>query len=240
MFLLSWDGGGWRVTELMTGDGLSGVETLPGIWPTDAIVVVEELSNIPAPAVFQYRDHSATVAWDSHADNSLYQGYAAGTVQFQDREAGPPVMIVSGRADPGVIRFPPGGSRGFEAATVYFWEQGAYVPKKTEFEDNEDYTLYRFIAALHLRDFKAAFACIEPSTFLEGRAATPEALRKTVAETWPEFTGNSVFTALENADGDANQFAFALEKGNDRYLYLPSFSSDGKLLLTRLERRKSK
>jgi len=240
MFLLSWDGGRWRVTELMTGDGLSGVETLPGIWPTDGIVVVEGLSNVPAPVVFQYRDHSASVAWDSRADNSLYQGYAEGAVQFQDREEGPPVMIVSGRADPGVIRFLPGGTRGFEAATVYFWEQGAYVPKKTEFEENEDYTLYRFIAALHLRDFKAAFACIEPSNFLEGRAATPEALRKTMEETWPEFLGNNLFEVPDPASGDDNLFAFALQRGNERTLYLPAFSRDGKLLLTGLERRRMK
>jgi hypothetical protein len=221
----------------MTGDGLSGVETLPGIWQTDAIVVVEGLSNIPAPAIFQYRDHSASVAWDSRDDNSLYQGYAAGTIQFQDREAGPPVMIVSGRADPGVIRFPSGGGRGFEAATVYFWEQGAYIPKRTEFEENEDYTLYRFLAALHLRDFKAAFACIEPSTFLEGRAATPEALRKAVEVTWPEFLGNNLFEVPNPSSADENRFAFLLRKGDERTLYLPTFSRDEKLLLTGLERR---
>jgi hypothetical protein len=238
MFLLSWDGGRWRVTELTTGDGLSGVEALPGIWPTDAILVVDGLSRIPYPIVFQYREHSAAAAWDSRADSSRYQGYEEGEVRFQGREGGPPVMIVSGRADPGVIRFPPGGDRGFEAATAYFWEQGAYVPKRTEFEENEDYTLYRFIAALHLRDFKAAFACIDPSKFLEGRAATPESLRKTMEETWPEFLGNDLFEVPEPASADENRYAFVLRKGDERTHYWPAFSRDGKLLLTGLERRK--
>lgn len=238
MFLLAWDGARWRVTELMTGDGLSGVETLDGLWPGKAIVVVEGLSSLPYPVLFRYQDHAATVAWDSRSDESRYQAYAGGSVEFREREEGPPAMIVNGRADPGVIRFLPGGSRGFEAATVYFWEQEAYVPKRTEFEENEDYTLYRFIAALHLRDFKAALACIDPSSFLEGRARTPEALRKVIDETWPEFEGNTIFDALEAGPQNKDAFAFAFEKGGDRYIYYPTFSADGKLLLTGLERRK--
>ncbi len=236
MFLLSWDGSRWRGTELMTGDGLSGVETLAGIWPAEGIVVVEGLSNVPFPVVFRYHDHSASVAWDSRDAKSLYQGYARGTVQFEERDGAPPAMIVSGRADPGVIRFSPGSERGFEAASVYFWEEGAYVPKKTEFEENEDYTLYRFIAALHLHDSKAAFSLIDPAAFLKERNKTPEEFRKMVEETWPEFLGNSIFAALGDGDGGKNRFAFGLDRGAVRYVYFPTFTREGKPLLTSLER----
>jgi hypothetical protein len=237
MFLLSWDGAHWRATELTNGEGVSGVETIPGLFPRDAVVVVDGVTARPYPVIFQFQDHSATLSWDSRADESLYQGYAQGSVQFKEREGAPPAMIVTGRADPGVIHFQQGGQRGFDAATVYFWEQGAYVPKRTEFEENEDYTLYRFIAALHLRDFKAAFACIDPAKFLDGTVKSPEALRKEVDDSWPELTGNSIFDAVESGDDKANQFALALEKENVRYVYIPALSSDGKLLLTGMERR---
>ncbi|MBI4166729.1 MAG: hypothetical protein HY508_13445 [Acidobacteria bacterium] len=236
IFLLSWDGVHWRVTELTTGDGLSGVETLAGIWPTEGIVVVEGLSNIPFPAIFRFQDHSASIAWDSRDEKSRYQGYAQGAVEFEERDGVPPAMIVSGRADPGVIRFSPNGQRGFEAATVYFWEDGAYVPKKTEFEENEDYALYRFIAALHLRDFKTAFSLIEPVDFLKDRGKTPVELRKFVEETWPEFVGNSIFDAVEGEGDGNNPFAFGLDQGAVHYVYFPSFSRAGKPLLTGLER----
>ncbi len=238
LFLLSWNGARWRISELMAGEGICGVETLAGIWPSDGIVVVEGLSNVPYPVVFRFQEHAASVAWDSRDGESRYQGYARGTVEFEEREGAPPVMIVSGRADPGVIRFSPNGDRGFEAATVYFWENGAYVPKKTEFEENEDYSLYRFIAALHLRDFRAAHSIIDAAQFIKGGEKTPEGLRKLVEENWPEFIGNSIFEAVENPTEERNQFAFELHRGDVHYTYLPAFRNDGKPRLTGLERRK--
>lgn len=239
MFLFSWDGKQWRVSELMTGDGLSGAETLAGIWPTEALVVVEGLSSVPYPVVFCFQNHEATVAWDSRSDESRYQGYARGAVEFQEGEIGPPVMIASGRADPGVIRFSPNGNRGFEAATAYFWENGAYVPKKAEFEENEDYTIYRFLAALHMRDFRAAFSLIDASVFLDGSTRTPEALRQRVEKDWPELIGNNIFEALETDGEGMSPFAFELNRENLHYSYFPTFGKDGSLRLTGLERRKT-
>jgi hypothetical protein len=235
MFLLSWDGSHWRATELTVGYGVAGAETVPGLFSTDAIVVVDGVGSRPFPVIFQYRDHGATLAWDSRADESLYQSYNHGEIEFQSRENAPPVMIVTGRADPGVLRFSPRGGRGFAAATVYFWEQGAYVPRRTEFDENEDYTLYRFLAALHMRDFKTAFGLIDSAKFLEGRANTLEAFRKAIENSWPEFTGNSIFDAVEGP----GQFAFTWKRGNDHFVYIPAFSPDGGLLLTGLERRQA-
>jgi len=239
LFLLSWDGGRWRVTELMMGDGLCGLETLAGIWPAPALVAVEGLSSLPYPVIFRYQDHSAAVAWDSRDESSRYQSYAGGDVAFSGSN-GPPAMVVSGRADPGVIRFPPYNRRGFEVATLYAWESGAFVPKKSEFEENEDYTLYRFIAALHLHDFRAAYALIDPERFLSGGEKTVDAFKKQVTEAWPELLGDNIFDAPEPADGGDNKFPFELNRDDVHYRYFPKFSTDGKRLLTSLERREQK
>ena len=237
LFFLSWDGTRWRVSELMTGDGLCGIETLDGIWPTGAIVVVEGLSSVPYPVVFRFQDHEAIVVWDSRSDESRYQGYARGTVEFQEREGSPPVMIASGRADPGVIRFSAVGDRGFDVATAYYWENGAYVPRKSEFEENEDYTIYRFLATLNMRDFRAAFSLIDAAEFLEGSAKTPEALRRRVEDDWPELIGNAIFAAVESPSEGMNQFTFELNREDLHYSYFPAFGKDGSLRLTGLERR---
>jgi hypothetical protein len=237
LFLLSWDGARWKVSELMTGDGLCGLDTLEGIWPIQALVAVEGLSSMPYPVVFRFDGHVATVAWDSRDENSRYQGYAGGTVQFDERGSGPPAMIVSGRADPGVIRFSPSGDRGFQVATVYLWEGGAYVPKKSEFEENEDYTLYRFLSALHLRDFRTAYSLIQPAQFLSGSDKTVEAFRKEIEDRWRELIGNSIFEAIDGAAEGQHRFAFVLRRSNGDSTYFPEFSSDGRFLLTGLERR---
>jgi len=237
MFLLSWDGRRWQVTLLMTGDGLSGVDTLEGIWPKDGIVVVEGLSNIPVPVIFRYENHSASIAWDARDESSRYQGYVGGAIEFEARDGAPPAMIVSGRGDPGVIRFSPRGQRGFEVATTYLWEGGAYVPKKTEFEENEDYTLYRFIAALHLRDFKTAFSLVDPASFLPDRGPTLREFQKMLEETRPEFLGNNIFEAVEGEGSAQQSFAFSLDRGTFRSFYDPTFRRDRKLLLTGLEKR---
>jgi hypothetical protein len=225
----------------MTGDGLGGVETLAGIWPAPALVAVEGLSSLPYPVIFRYQDHSATVAWDSRDENSRYQSYAGGFVSFSipDRK-GPPVMEVSGRADPGAIRFPSYGSRGFDVTTIYLWEDGAYVPKKSEFAENEDYTLYRFIAALHLHDFRAAYAMIDPARFLGVEEKTVEAFKKQVTEAWPELLGDNIFDAPEPAESGPSKFPFELNRDDVHYRYFPTFSNDGKLVLTGLERREEK
>jgi len=240
LFLFSWDGTRWRVSELMTGDGLCGLDTLAGIWPEPAIVAVEGLSSIPYPVIFRFQDHAARVAWDSRDETSRYQGYARGVVHFEERDDGPPAMVVSGRAQPGVIRFPPHGDRGFEVATVYIWDGAGYIPRKTEYAENEDYVLYRFISALHLRDFRTAYSLIAPAQFVKGNDKTLEAFRKQVEDSWPEFLGNSIFQAVETPGEPPSKFAFQLNRDNAHSIYFPTFSADGKLLLTDLVRRAQK
>jgi hypothetical protein len=149
-------------------------------------------------------------------------------------------MAVMGRADPGVIRFSSEGKRGFDVATLYQWEGGAYVPKKTEFAENEDHTLYRFIAALHLHDFRAAYSLVDQSQFLGGEGKTLEAFKKYVEDNLPEFLENSIFDAAEPDSNGGDKFRFELSRGDVRYVYSPAFSGDGKFLLTRLEKREEK
>ena len=241
LFLLWWDGKAWGASELMTGGGIYSAYLLPHLGFNYALAIVAGLPGIPYPVVFRFEGHTAALAWDSREESSRYQGYAQGDVQFKEREGdAPPAMIVSGRADPGIIRFSPEGSRGFEVATVYYWEGGAYIPRKSEFEDNEDYTLYRFLSALHLRDFRLAYALIDPSQFLQGADKTVQAFRKQVEEHWPEFIGNSLFQELEGPEVEGNKFAFELNRHEVRYTYFPTFSKDGKPLLTGLERKEQK
>jgi len=241
LFLMSWDGHRWRASELMTGDGVYSAYLLPRLWDAYALAIVEGLGTLPYPVIFRFQDHTATLAWDSRSDESRYQSYANGIVRFDDhKQDAPPTMAVMGRADPGVIRFSSEGKRGFDVATLYQWEGGAYVPKKTEFAENEDHTLYRFIAALHLHDFRAAYSLVDQSQFLGGEGKTLEAFKKYVEDNLPEFLENSIFDAAEPDSNGGDKFRFELSRGDVRYVYSPAFSGDGKFLLTRLEKREEK
>jgi hypothetical protein len=166
---------------------------------------------------------------------------AFGEVEFRDTSpAGPPAMLVSGKADPGVLHFPRASQRGFGVATLYLWDGQAYVPRKTEYSANEDYSLYRFISALHLHDFHTAYSLVDPAQFLAGEDKSLEAFRKYVEENLREFLGNNIFAAQDSSEEADNKFRFQLSQDDAHFTYFPTFSTDSKFLLTRLERREEK
>jgi hypothetical protein len=244
VFLLAWDGARWNVTRLMDTTCQFTVEVQPLLGPaTRALVVVVSVgaTAAPYPVIFQFMNHAATLLWDSRADESRYQGYAHGKVEFRDENGdGVFELVASGRADPGLLVFPPEGGRGFNARAVYVWDGRAYVPGQTKYSANEDYTLYRFISALHLRDFRSAYALVDPPKFLKTQEPSLEAFRKQIERTWPEFLGDHIFEAKERSQTAPDDFAFELTLADKLYAYQPSFSPDAKHLLTSLERREEK
>jgi len=238
LFLLSWDGSGWRASKLMEGNGLYDLRVLPKLGAAPAVVVIEGLSLVPFPAIFRFERHAATLAWDSREEESRYQGFAGGEVEFQ-HVAGveSPVMVVSGKADPGFLTFPRASRRGFLAMTVYTWDGKSYIPRRTEYSENEDYVLYRFLSALHLHDYRAAYALIDPPRFLKTSEPSVELFEKYVAQSWPELLKNNIFEARECAEDARDAYSFELSRGGTVLVYRPAFSSDSKHLLTGLERK---
>jgi hypothetical protein len=244
LFLLAWDGARWRPSHLMEGAELFTLQALPLLGPaTRELVVLVSVGStaVQCPVIFQFGNHAATLLWDGRADKSRYQGYAHGNVEFRDENGdGVFELVTSGRADPGLLVFPPEGGRGFDARAVYVWDGKAYVPGKTEYSANEDYTLYRFISALHLRDFRSAHALIDPAKFLKTQEPSLEAFRKQIESTWPEFLGDHIFEAKDSGQTVPDDFSFELKLEGKVYTYHPAFSLDAKHLLTGLERREEK
>jgi hypothetical protein len=241
LFLLAWDGARWRVSELLPGEGLYDLRVLPRLGDSPGLAVIEGLGQEPFPVVFRFQSHLAKLAWDSRDEESRYQAFAAGEVAFRDAGPQAPLeMVVTGKADPGLVHFPRAGSRGFGIATLYIWDGKAFVPKKTVYSAGEDYTLYRFVSALHLKDFRAAFDLIDPPRFLKSKDASLETFRKYIETTLPEFLGNNIFEVPETIEENQDQFGFELTLDDQRYTYHPTYSNDGKFLLTGLERRKEK
>jgi hypothetical protein len=146
-------------------------------------------------------------------------------------------MVADGRADPGLLVFPKTGSRGFDAQSVYHWTGNAFDPVKTEYTANRDFTLYRFIAALHLRDFRIAYSLTDPAKFLKTDKPTLEAFRKMIQDQFPEFLDDRIFKAPESGAA-ANTFQLNLE--DKVYVYTPSFSGGTPFLLTGLGRQEHK
>ncbi|MBI1939962.1 MAG: hypothetical protein HYS33_00480 [Acidobacteria bacterium] len=237
LFLLAWDGASWRASKLIEGDGLYDLEVLPRLGSAPALAVIEGITLAPYPVVFRIENHAAALAWDSRGEESRYQSLAGAEVEFENIEGiESPVMVVSGKADPGFLFFRRAGRRGFLAMTVYTWDGKAYVPRRTEFSANEDYVLYRFISALHLRDYRAAYALIDPSRFLKTREPSPEVFQKQMEESWPEFLKNNIFQATDNDTDPPGGFSFELSQGGKVYVYRPTFSEDAERLLTGLSR----
>ncbi len=238
LFLLSWKGVEWRASMLMEGDGLYELHVLPKLGSGKAVAVVEGITLVPFPVIFQFKDHAATLLWDARAAESLYQGFAGGEVEFHELEGvADPVMVVSGKADPGFLFFRRDRQRGFVATTVYAWDGKAYVPRHTEYTPNEDYVLYRFISALHLRDFRSAYALTDPARFLNTDQPSLELFQKYVEDSLPEFLGNNIFEARDTGEDEADDYSFRVTAGNKRYVYRPRFTGDSRYLLTGLERK---
>jgi hypothetical protein len=239
VYLLSWDGAHWKASRLVTGveDFTPILINLgPPVGRGIAAVIQEGDSHVAYPAIFQFKDHAATLLWDAQADDSRYEPLLQGQVSFQDHADGPAEMIVTGRADPGFLQVEPKGQRGFHARVVYHWDGKAFIPAKTEYSANQDYTVYRFLSALHLHDYRSAYALVVPAKFLEAESPTLDAFRHLIQDNWPEFLQDEVFKASEPPAGSPDEHLFVLPKPDKRYVYHPVFSSDGKFLLTGLTR----
>jgi hypothetical protein len=235
VFLLAWDGSAWQSSLLMSGYELVTVEVLPTTVSSGqlfAAIVYAGPAATPYPAVFRFGNHQASLAWNGRSDETLYQGHDHGRLDF-DVADGKLRMIETGRADPGLLRFPKNGARGFEVRTVYHWNGKSFAPSKTDYSQNFDFVLYRFISALHLRDFTTAYLLIEPAAFLKTDKPSLEVFRKMVEAQWPEFLDDRIFRARDSSEAD---LAFVLRTNNKTYVYTPAFRGPSGLKLTGLDR----
>jgi len=239
LYLLSWDGTQWQASSLATSGQILQFHVVRlGKSTGRCIAVVNVIGEdaLPFPTIFQVRDHQAALIWDSQAGENRYNALAHGRIEFLDNaKLEQTDMVVTGRADPGLLEFEPNGHRGFNARCAYHWDGEAYVPGRTEYSPGPDNSLYRFIAALHLHDFRSAYALTDPAKFLKTDAPSLEQFRQMVEAHWPEFLDDQVFHAREAKAGSAEDFAFELP--SKHYVYLPTLSDDGKFLLTGLERK---
>lgn len=243
-YVLAWDGMRWNPVRLMETEFTFTVQTqsLLGRKSRNIVAIVQEGANaVPYPVIFEFKNHTATLIWDSRSDESRYQGFADGELEFRDMNGdGVSELIMTGRADPGLLVFTKRGRRGFAARIIYTWDGNTFVPGKIEYAGKEDYTLYRFISALHLHDYRAAYALIDPAKFFKSNEPSVASFQKLVEASWPEFTRDSIFEAREPAAAAGNAFAFALTVEDKNYLYKPSFGPGSKFLLTGLERTEEK
>lgn len=239
VYLLSWDGARWKASRLLTGvEDISpvGINLGPPIGRALAMVIREGDPPVAYPAIFQIKDHTATLLWDGQSDDSRYEPLLQGEVIFQDHPGVPTEMVETGRTNPGLLQVDPKGQRGFRARVVYHWDGKAYIPTKTHYIADEDYTLYRFISALHLHDYRSAYALVAPAEFLKAGSPTLDAFRQFIQSNWPEFLRDEVFEAPEVPAGSPDKHLLVLSKPAERYIYHPVFSTDGKFLLTGLTR----
>jgi hypothetical protein len=239
VYLLSWTGTQWRASRLLTGvEDFTPVPINlgPPIGRGLAVVILEGDSRIPYPTIFQIKDHAAALLWDAQADDSRFQPLLQARVSFADHAGTSAEMIVTGRADPGFLQVERKGQRGFQARAIYHWSGTAFIPAKTEYSANQDYTVYRFISALHLHDYDSAYALVVPAEFLKVDSPTLDKFRHFIQDNWPEFLQNEVFAAPEPPASSPDEHLFVLSKPDKHYVYHPVFSSDGKFLLTGLTR----
>ncbi len=241
LFLLAWNGAGWRVSLLKQDFEPFEMTVISSLFAGShqiALVVFAGPTVVPYPSIYQLKDHVVSLVWDGRSDDSDYQGYARGKVEFRVPESGgAPLMIISGRADPGLMHFPMGSKRGFDVQARYVWGGKSYAPNKTEYSANEDHTLYQFIAALHLHDFHSAYALIDPPKFLKTDQPSLEIFRKQIEGLWPEFLDDQIFEASDADSMATNPFEFVLALEDKLYVYTPSFGAGPKYFLTGLERR---
>ncbi len=244
LYLLAWDGLRWRASRLREGSESFAMKVLPS-WPTGAravaVILSKGVAEVPYPVIFQFKDHVASLVWDGATEESRYEGYAYGTVEFRAPEGDrAPEMIVSGKTDPGWLNFPRASRRGFGARTIYSWDGKAYVARRTEYSANEDYALYRFISALHLHDFGAAYAQIDPQKFLKTDKPSLNDFRKHIQESFQEFLDDQIFEVRESSETRPEDFPFELDLGDKHYVYRPSFTADSRHLLTSLDRKEER
>jgi hypothetical protein len=247
---LAWDGTRWRLSALdpsLSGGpseqdwkshsqplGVNMISRAAG-GQLAALVLYDASTAAVYPVVFKVQDYQATLVWDSRSERSRYEALSGGQIKFvAGQGGGVPAMVASGKADPGLLVFARDGGRGFEVRTIYAWKGDEYLPSGTEYEANEDFRLYEFISALHLHNYKAAYALIDPARFLGTDKPGLDAFRELIQKSWSEFLGDAIFTASEEA-GTAH--TFELDRGGKKSRYLPTFSAGPKFLLTGLTRQ---
>jgi hypothetical protein len=239
LYLLSWDGTRWKASRLAaSADSLQFKVIRLGKSTGRCIAVVNVMGEeaVPYPSIFQLREHEAALLWDSQAGDNRYNGLDHGQIEFrEDLKLGQTDLIEIGRADPGLLEFQRAGRRGFSARCVYHWDGQTYILARTEYSPGPDYALYRFIAALHLRDFRSAYALIDPGKFLKSDGPTLDMFRQMIEENWPELLDDKIFQAREASAGSPDGLAFELPEKH--YVYRPTLSNDGRFLLTGLERK---
>jgi hypothetical protein len=239
LYLLSWTGAQWKPSRLLAGVEEFKSEVInpgPPIGHALAIVTRDPETQTPYPAIFQLEEHAAVLLWDAQADDSRYQPLLESSVSFLDHKGAPTVMLVTGRADPGLLRVDRNGKRGFSARAFYRWQGTAFVPERTDYSPSPDYTIYRFISALHLHDYASAYALVVPAKFLKMDSPTPDKFRQFIQDHWPEFLQNEIFAAPEIPPGSSDEHLFVLSEPEKHYVYRPVFSRDGKFRLTGLTR----
>lgn len=248
LFLLSWNGERWLASYLTPATDALTLQVLPvtgNAEPLFAVIIFRGVAATPYPVIFRFGNHRASLFWDGRSDFSLYTGYDYGSVQFEKAASGiVPTMVATGRADPGLLVFPTSeakSGRGFQAATVYAWQNSGYRPVRTEYTHNRDYTLYRFIAALHLHDFKAAYSLIEPKQFLKTNKPSLDLFRKQIQHVWPEFTDDRIFEVPAGPETASENHIFILRLGHGKAnVYHPTFTSGPAYRLTGLKRTKAR
>lgn len=236
LYLLSWNGTKWQASRLLTDVEdfkFAVIHPGPPVGPAFAVVVSDDETY---PVIFQVKAHVAALLWDGEADDSRFEPLLQSNITFLDHKGAPTVMLVTGRADPGLFHVDRNGQRGFTARAFYRWQGTAFVPEHTDYVPCPDYTIYRFISALHLHDYAAAYDLVAPNKFLKTSSPSLDKFRKYVQENLPEFLRDEIFTAPELPAGSPDDHLFLLDKPDKHLTYHPVFTHDGKFRLTGLTR----
>lgn len=244
LYLLFWGGKVWQPSYLTAATNALTLEALPsaeGSGTFFAVVIYRGVTAVPYPVVFRLEDHHALLVWDGRSDAASYTGYDYGSIQFKKTDGSDmPVMVAAGRADPGLLIFPvssDNAGRGFQAATLYVWKNDAYVALRTEYTENRDYILYRFISALHLHDFKTAYSLVDPGLFLKSKKPSLSLFRERIQNAWPEFIDDRIFEVPSNPEIESDSHAFILRlSGGKMNVYHPDFTAGPDYRLSGLAR----
>lgn len=238
LLLLAWDGSAWHASRLLEASDpfdVASIHLAKQAGKSFAVITYAGAQESAYPIVFALIQHEAKPLWDSRTDSSRYIAINGAQVRFQDVAGdGSSQMVVIGDADPGVLEFPKGTNRGFKERAIYTWQGDAFVPGTNEFTVNPDFTLYRFLSALHLRDFKLAYGLADAAKLMKVDKPTPEAFEKFVQREWPEFLDDQIFSTRTTGSSPSNAHGFSWLDQGRFFVYHPAFSDDGKFLLTGL------
>jgi hypothetical protein len=239
LYFLSWDGTKWLASRLLSGVEEFRFEVIhlgPPAGNALAIVLTDAETHQSYPVIFGFKAHTAALLWDGESEESRYEPLLQGEISFLDQKGAPTELLVTGRADPGFFQVARNGKRGFTARAFYRWQENAFVPEHTEYTPGPDYTVYRFISALHLHQYAAAYALIVPAKFMKTDSPSLDKFRQFVQQNWPEFLQDEIFTAPDLPPGLPDQHLFLLDKPDKHLTYHPAFTHDGKFRLTGLYR----